>query len=179
MGDGRRYSATGLGTITFQREHGAPLTLKDVMYVPMLKKKLVSVSMLEDRGYDVIFSKGKTFLRHIATGQVNKIGILVNNIYKLEVEDCVSLSMKAEMKKDKTFIKFCEYKAMVKKESSNKVKALQSGNGGEYVSNEFKNSCAEEGIKRELTTPHNPEQNGVTERKNRSLVGEARVMFHK
>ena len=30
MGDDGRYSATRLGTITFQREHGAPLTLKNV-----------------------------------------------------------------------------------------------------------------------------------------------------
>jgi len=62
-----------------------------------LKKKLVSVAMLEHRGYDLIFSKGKVFLRHIATGQVKKIGIRVKDLYKLEVEDCDSLSMKAEM----------------------------------------------------------------------------------
>ena len=87
MGDDRRYSATRLGTITFQREHGAPLTLIDVMYVPGLKKNLVSASMLEDRGYDVVFRKGNVLLRHIATGQVKEIRIQVKNLYKLEVED--------------------------------------------------------------------------------------------
>eukprot|EP00253_Pinus_taeda_P006122 PITA_06122 len=97
MGDDGRYSATRLGMVAFQREQGAPLTLRDVMYVPGLKKNLVSVAMLEDRGYDVVFSKGKVFLRHIAMGQVKKIGIRVKNLYKLEVEDCVSLSMKVEM----------------------------------------------------------------------------------
>ena len=50
------------GTITFQREHGAPITLKNVMYVLGLKKDLVSISMLENRVYDVIFSKGRAFL---------------------------------------------------------------------------------------------------------------------
>lgn len=59
MGDDGKYSVTGLGTITFKMENWAPLTLKNVMYVPELKKNLVSVSMLEDRGYDVVFSKGK------------------------------------------------------------------------------------------------------------------------
>jgi len=44
----------------------------------------------------VICSKGKVFLRHIATDQLKKIGIRVKNLYKLEVEDCVTLSMKAE-----------------------------------------------------------------------------------
>eukprot|EP00253_Pinus_taeda_P033020 PITA_33020 len=52
--------------------------------------------MLEDKGYDVIFSKVKVFLRHTTMGQVNKIGIRVQNIYKIEVEDCVALSSKEE-----------------------------------------------------------------------------------
>ena len=64
------------------------------MYVPCLKKNLVSISMLEDTGYDVILSKGKAFLHHISTGQVKRIGIRVKNLYKLEIEDCVSLSTK-------------------------------------------------------------------------------------
>lgn len=59
MGDDGKYNVTRYGTITFQKEHEAPLTLKNVMYVPMLKKNLVSVAMLENRDYDVIFSKGK------------------------------------------------------------------------------------------------------------------------
>ena len=68
MGDDERYNAIGIGTITFQRESSSPLTLRDVMYVPGLKKNLVFVSMLEDRGYDVIFSKGNAFLHHIDIG---------------------------------------------------------------------------------------------------------------
>ena len=97
MGDDGRYSATRLGTVTFEREHGAPLTLRDVMYVVGLKKNLVSVSMLEDRGYDVVFSKGKAFLSHKVMGLVKKIEIRVKNIYKFEVEDCVALSTKIDM----------------------------------------------------------------------------------
>jgi len=62
MGDDENYSITELGMITLQREHGAPLTLKNVMYVPGMKKNLVSISMLEDKGYDVILSKGKVCL---------------------------------------------------------------------------------------------------------------------
>eukprot|EP00253_Pinus_taeda_P033568 PITA_33568 len=57
MGDDGRYSVSGVGTIAFQREHGASITLIDVKYVPGMKKNLVSVAMLEDKGYDVVFSK--------------------------------------------------------------------------------------------------------------------------
>eukprot|EP00253_Pinus_taeda_P025964 PITA_25964 len=75
-------------------------------------------------------------------------------------------------KKDQTFKKFCEFKYLVEKESGKKIKALRSENDGECVSQEFKEFCAMEGIKRELTAPHNPQQNGVAERKNRTIVVE-------
>ena len=44
----------------------------------------------------MIFNKGKTFLRHIATGQVNHIRVRVKKLYKLDVGDCVALSSKAK-----------------------------------------------------------------------------------
>ena len=80
--------------------------------------------------------------------------------------------------KDQTFSKFHEFKALVEKESGKKIKALRSDNGGEYFSQEFKEFYAVEGIKCELTTPHNPKQNGVAERKGKTIVGAARAMLH-
>eukprot|EP00253_Pinus_taeda_P014192 PITA_14192 len=68
MGDDERYSVSGVGMVSFQREHGALITLIDVKYVPGLKKNLVSIAMLEDKGYDAVFSKGKDFLRHTTKG---------------------------------------------------------------------------------------------------------------
>eukprot|EP00253_Pinus_taeda_P025904 PITA_25904 len=50
MGDNGRYSVLRVGTVAFQREHGAPLTLTNVMYVPRLKNNLVSITMLEEKG---------------------------------------------------------------------------------------------------------------------------------
>ena len=75
MGDDGKYRVLGEGTVVFQREHGAPLTLIDVKNVSGLKKNLVFVTMLEDKGYDVALSKGKAFLRHIGTGKTKRIGI--------------------------------------------------------------------------------------------------------
>ena len=96
MGDDGRYNATRIGTITFQRESGSPLRLKDVMFVPSLNKNLIFVAVLEDSGYDVIFSERKALLRHIATGQVKQIKVHVKKMYKLDVEDFVVLITKAE-----------------------------------------------------------------------------------
>ena len=62
---------------------------------------------------------------------------------------------------------------MVEKESGKKVKALRSNNGGEFIFGKFKDFCSAEGIRRELIAPHNPQQNGVAERKNRTIMGAA------
>lgn len=81
-------------------------------------------------------------------------------------------------KKDEVFSKFVEFKALVEKETSKKLKALRNDNGGEFVYSTFKEFCAKEGIRRELIAPHNPQKNGVVERKNRIIVGETRTVLH-
>ena len=49
-------------------------------------------------------------------------------------------------KKSETYSKFCEFKALVEKESGKQVKALRSENGGEFFSGKFKDFCSVEGI---------------------------------
>ena len=68
--------------------------------------------------------------------------------------------------KDEVFSKFKEFKALIKNHTEKKIKTIRSDNGGEFTSNEFKELCKKVGIKRELSTPYNPQQNGVAERKN-------------
>jgi transposase InsO family protein len=72
--------------------------------------------------------------------------------------------------KDEVFSRFREFKALVENHTRKNIKVLRSNNGGEYTSNEFKNFCKEARIKRELTVHFNPQQNGVTERKNWTIV---------
>jgi len=62
MGNDEKYSVSGVVTVVFQREHGARITLTDVKYVLGLKKNLVSIGMLQDKDYDVVFNKGNLFL---------------------------------------------------------------------------------------------------------------------
>ena len=71
-----------------------------------------------------------------------------------------------------------EFKALVDNVTGKQIKVLRSDNGGEYIDKEFTGFCAREGIKREWTTPYNSEQNGVAERKNRTIVEAARAMHY-
>ena len=51
-------------------------------------------------------------------------------------------------------------------------------NGGEYISKDFNDFCKDVWIKRELIVPYNPQQNGVVERKNKSIIEATKVMIH-
>jgi hypothetical protein len=75
------------------------------------------------------------------------------------------------------FNKIKEFKALIKNLSERKIKILRSDNGGEYTLKEFVSFCRDVGIKRELTTPYNPQQNGVAERKNRTMLERSRSSY--
>ena len=51
LGDDAQYQVRGVGTVSFERESGKPLSFVDVLYVSGLTKNLISVSTLEDKGY--------------------------------------------------------------------------------------------------------------------------------
>ncbi|KAK1417487.1 hypothetical protein QVD17_26616 [Tagetes erecta] len=78
--------------------------------------------------------------------------------------------------KSDVFYTFKKWKTAVELETDLKVKCLKSDNGGEYVSKEFRDYCAENGIRMIYTVPGTPQQNGVAERMNRTLNERARSM---
>ncbi len=62
--------------------------------------------------------------------------------------------------------------------NSNRLKILRADNGGEHLSNEFCAYLAEHGIHHQLTVVYTPQQNGVAERINRTLMNLERSMLH-
>jgi hypothetical protein len=50
---------------------------------------------------------------------------------------------------------------------------LRTDNGGEFTPTEFASYCADQGIQRYYSTPYSPQQNGVVERRNQTVVGMA------
>eukprot|EP00253_Pinus_taeda_P009762 PITA_09762 len=221
LGDDSMVRAVGVGTLTFDWGPKPPLKVSDVVYVPRMKKNLISVSTLEDRGYDVLFSRGNTrgridnrsssselceiwhrkmghmyhgalsTLREITTavpdfscdhldvckgrdmGKFARSPFPSSDNRATEILDLIHTDTKSEV-----FKWFQEFKALVETQTGRKIKVLRSDNGGEYTLGEFVDFCAEAGIRREFTIPYNPQQNGVVERKNRSIIGVAKAMLH-
>nr|GEV17657.1 putative ribonuclease H-like domain-containing protein [Tanacetum cinerariifolium] len=58
-----------------------------------------------------------------------------------------------------------------------KVKVIRSDNGTEFKNSGLNQFCGLQGIKREFSVPKTPQQNGIAERKNRTLIEAARTML--
>lgn len=78
--------------------------------------------------------------------------------------------------KSETLDKFKKFKAMAEKQSGHYLKILRSDRGGEYTSNIFKSFYRTHGINHQLTTAYTPQQNGVAERKNHTILDMERSM---
>ncbi|GKV48172.1 hypothetical protein SLEP1_g54998 [Rubroshorea leprosula] len=79
--------------------------------------------------------------------------------------------------KSEAFVAFKSYKVLVEKEVGSPIKVLRTDRGGEYCSDEFAKFCDNQGIKRQITTAYTPQQNGVCERKNRTILDMVRSLL--
>ncbi|KAK0586091.1 hypothetical protein LWI29_000773 [Acer saccharum] len=80
-------------------------------------------------------------------------------------------------RKSETFEKFKEFRAEVENQLGKSIKSLRSDRGGEYLDQEFEDFMVEYGIVSQLTAPGTPQQNGVAERRNRTLMEMVRSMI--
>ncbi|KAJ9557299.1 hypothetical protein OSB04_011913 [Centaurea solstitialis] len=79
--------------------------------------------------------------------------------------------------KSESFERFKEFQNEVQNQLDRKIKFLRSDRGGEYLSDEFDNHLMECGIVSQLTPPYTPQMNGVSERRNRTLLDMVRTMM--
>ncbi|KAG9450495.1 hypothetical protein H6P81_010460 [Aristolochia fimbriata] len=79
--------------------------------------------------------------------------------------------------KSEALNKLKEFKALAENQSRKYIKVLRSDRGGEYTSKAFEEFCKENGILHQLTASYTPQQNGVAERKNRTIMNMARSMM--
>ncbi|GJV23603.1 retrovirus-related pol polyprotein from transposon TNT 1-94 [Tanacetum coccineum] len=92
-----------------------------------------------------------------------------NKYFITFIDDCTKYCYVYLLKsKDEAIDKFVLYKTEVENQLGLKIKVVRSDRGGEYVS-PFAELCAKHGIRHEFTAPYSPQQNGIAERKNRTL----------
>ncbi|GJR92192.1 putative ribonuclease H-like domain-containing protein [Tanacetum coccineum] len=79
--------------------------------------------------------------------------------------------------KDETSETLCRFIIGLENQLNHKVKIIRCDNGTEFKNHIMNELCAKKGIKREFSVARTPQQNGVAERKNRTLIEAARTML--
>ena len=79
--------------------------------------------------------------------------------------------------KSDAFDMFKAFKAEVENQLEKHIKILRSDRGGEYLSGEFQQYLIDNGIISQFSAPGTPQQNGVAERRNRTLLDMVRSML--
>ena len=85
LGNGSTYDIKGIGSTALQLDSGMLINIGEILYVPSLKKNVISMTVLEDKGFLVTFSKGKVLIcpkgRSISSTIV--IGVHEGDLYKV------------------------------------------------------------------------------------------------
>ncbi|XP_028057995.1 uncharacterized protein LOC114261875 [Camellia sinensis] len=101
-----------------------------------------------------------------------------NMMHNESVKTFEDISRHLELKAERLEAAKFDGSAMVVESSSHKsIKALRTDRGREYLFEQFKVFCEEKRVIRQLTIPRTPQQNGVAERRNRTLLDMARSMM--
>jgi transposase InsO family protein len=79
--------------------------------------------------------------------------------------------------KDEAAVALKRFQAEAQTEVRRKLRTLRMDRSGEFTSNALAAHFADTGVKRHLTAPYSPQQNGVIERRNQTVVGMTRCML--
>lgn len=111
-------------------------------------------------------------------GQITPATPSGNKYFLLLVDDLTRFMWVAMLQsKDHAAEAIKEIKARAEGESKLKLGALRTDRGGEFNSTEFAEYCAAKGVHRQRTAAYSPQQNGVVERRNGTVVATARSML--
>ena len=126
-----------------------------------------------------ISTKRPLELLHMDLFGPNRIASLSGKYFCLVIVDDYSryswvffLSQKSD-----TFDTFKNFVMKVQNELELKIKIIRSDHGREFDNLDFGNLCNELGITHQFSAPRTPQQNGVAERKNRTLIDMSRTML--
>lgn len=80
--------------------------------------------------------------------------------------------------KNQVFDCFVKFRALVENQTNKKIKIVRSDNGTEYCNKQFENFCVTNGIQHQKSCVYTPQQNGVSERYNRTIMERARCLLY-
>nr|CAN63433.1 hypothetical protein VITISV_033829 [Vitis vinifera] len=180
IGNGEYIPVKGKGIVAIESLTGLKL-IYDILFVPDIDQNLLSVGQLVEKGFKVCFEDKNCIIKDAedVSGPQKTPSLKGSKYYIAFIDDFTRfcwiyfLTCKSEVADV-----FLRYKAMVENQSEYRIKVIRSNNGTEYTSEKFNKFCEDAGIDHQLTAPYTPQQNGVVERKNRTIMEMTRCLLH-
>nr|GEX47424.1 hypothetical protein [Tanacetum cinerariifolium] len=178
-----------LGTIKFGNDQIAPIlrygdlvqgavTIKRVYYVEGLNHNLFSVGQFCDADLEVAFRKSTCFIRDLKRNDLLTASINGKRYVLIIVDDYSRYTwthfLRSEDESPEVLIDFLR---LVQRKLQAQVRVVQTDKGTEFLNQNLHAYFAAEGILHQTSVTRTPEQNGVVERRNRTLVEAARTML--
>ncbi|KAG8480753.1 hypothetical protein CXB51_025439 [Gossypium anomalum] len=191
MGNNASCKIAGVGTIKVKMFDGVVRTLSDVrcrfLFLSdddITKLWHMRLGHMSENGMVELSKRGLldgqgicklNFCEHCVFGKQKRVRFtrgIHNTKETLEKVWAFFLKQKSDV-----FSAFKSWKIMIEKQTGKQIKYLRTDNGLEFCSDEFNRLCKSEGIVRHLTVRHTPQQNGVAERMNRTIMEKVRCML--
>ncbi|KAK1601881.1 hypothetical protein QYE76_008090, partial [Lolium multiflorum] len=188
FGDNSTSEVLGFGKVVVAHN----ITLVDVMLVKTLGYNLLSVSALGKMGFAVFIDNDIVVLLWSKTLKVAFVGYREHNLYVVDFSGTTTSSAmclfgKADVgwlwhrrlahTKDETQQIFIDFATEVQRQHNLLIMAIRSDNGSEFKNYTLNDFLSDEGIRHQYSAAYTPQQNGVAERKNRTLMDMARSMM--
>ncbi|KAK1610142.1 hypothetical protein QYE76_033815 [Lolium multiflorum] len=177
FGDNSTSEVLGFGKVVVAHN----ITLVDVMLVKTLGYNLLSVSALGKMGFAVFIDNDIVVLLWSKTLKVAFVGYREHNLYVVDFSGITTSSAmclfgKADVD-DETQQIFIDFATEVQRQHNLLIMAIRSDNGSEFKNYTLNDFLSDEGIRHQYSAAYTPQQNGVAERKNRTLMDMARSMM--
>ncbi|GFQ02696.1 retrovirus-related pol polyprotein from transposon tnt 1-94 [Phtheirospermum japonicum] len=172
LGDDTAIKITGRGRVNLRMKDDTIKTFLNVMHIPSMSKNLLSVGTMADSG--VNFSCDKDSCKMTRGSIVIARGVRYGTLYKL-LAGTITLSggfvsEKAKEDEHDTSLLWHQRMGHIGEKGLSTLFSSQMVEGVPECSMGF-------GFSRQKTTPYTPQQNGVAERLNRTLMEKARCML--
>nr|ABA97036.1 retrotransposon protein, putative, Ty1-copia subclass [Oryza sativa Japonica Group] len=203
MGDDNPREIVGIGSVQIKTHDGMTRTLKDMRHIPRMVRNLISLSTFDAEGYKYSSSggvvkvskgslvymigdlnsaklyvlRGSTLHGSVTATTVSNDEPSKTNMWHMRLGHMSELGMVELMKRNlldsctQGNMKLCEHYVFGKHKRKSVALFLA------FCSDAFDDYCRKETIVRHHTTPYTPQQNGVAERMNRTIISKARCML--
>ncbi|CAM8961497.1 unnamed protein product [Rhodiola kirilowii] len=161
--------AVGIGSIRIRTYDGSFCTLNEVRHVPQMTKNLISLSLLD--------SKGFSFRGYAAVASSEAHKEDMTKLWHMRLGHMSERGMQILSKRDLLGGYGIKNLDFLENQIGKKIKRLRTDNGLEFCSSEFNEFCKTEGIARHHTVRDTSQQNGVAECMNQTLLERARCML--